>query len=179
MRALLEDARAQNLDFAVAVSNASSTPAFLRKLDFQLVRPLEAKLGVGASPPPERDVTPCFQRLWSSEALAWRVRTPGRRYGIRGDTLLASGAAPGVAAELVRLDASAEDLGPMPAPPRTPLRLWVGIDPRRDWSRSRYLDIPGRLRPSPLNLVYRPLGEQRAPLDPDRVRIDAIDFDAY
>lgn len=179
MLAMLEDARAQGVDFAVAVSNASSTPAFLRKLDFQLVRPLDAKLGVGASPAPGPGARADFQRDWSPEALAWRVRAPGRRYRMRGRTLLASGAAPGVAAELATLEIPPEELVQRSAQPPAPLRLWIGIDPRRSWRGSRYLDVPRRLRPSPLNMVYRPLGEHQRPLDPECVRIDAIDFDAY
>ncbi|HEX8525539.1 hypothetical protein, partial [Allosphingosinicella sp.] len=60
-----------------------------------------------------------------------------------------------------------------------PARLWLGFDPGVDWSRSAYLPIPSRLRPSPLNLVFKDLSGGSLFPDPDRIVFRGIDFDPY
>ena len=43
-------AREEEYEFVIGVANANSTPGFVRRLGFQLVRPLDAKMGLGQSP---------------------------------------------------------------------------------------------------------------------------------
>jgi hypothetical protein len=42
-----------------------------------------------------------------------------------------------------------------------------------------YASIPQRLRPSPLNLIYRSLSGRAPQLDPSNIRFTFLDFDAY
>jgi hypothetical protein len=60
-----------------------------------------------------------------------------------------------------------------------PFRLWIGVDPSRKWRRSLYFNLPVRFRPSPLNLLFYDLTDQKRVFDPARVRYDVFDFDAY
>jgi GNAT superfamily N-acetyltransferase len=93
----------------VGVANASSTPGFVRRLGFSLVRSLPAELilplpGVGGG---GRDaaVTPALlassmlselepllapprgglARIWTPESLSWRLAAPGRGYALHVD----------------------------------------------------------------------------------------------
>lgn len=166
------------------VANGNSTPGFIRKLDFQLVRPLEAMVGVGklgtrtaALPSPLG-----FERVWSAEALAWRCASPvnpvhSRKAGavwqfqahaLRGAPAyaeLAGGAGlPGVA----RQDEA-----------MAPVRLYLGLVPDQARAFSTYISIPKRLRPSPLNLIYRAFTPGARPLDPAAIQFTFLDFDAY
>lgn len=60
------------------------------------------------------------------------------------------------------------------------MSLFMGLDPRIGLDRRIFLPLPERLRPSPLNLIYRPLSA-RAPksLDAAQVAISFLDFDPY
>ncbi|MNR53788.1 hypothetical protein D3C85_1738600 [compost metagenome] len=61
----------------------------------------------------------------------------------------------------------------------SPLRLSIGRVPKA-WQRSAlYADIPQRLRPSPLNLIYRSLSGRVQAIDEDAVFLNFLDFDAY
>ena len=60
-----------------------------------------------------------------------------------------------------------------------PLKLWIGIDDSINWSRSMYFDIPRRLRPSPLNLIFKDLTGNNRELAAEKVKFQLIDFDVY
>jgi len=70
-----------------------------------------------------------------------------------------------------------EDLPPLRA--LNPFRLWIGADPTRDWSRTLHFDVPRRFWPSPLHLLIYDLTDRKRVWDPDRVRFEVFDFDAY
>ena len=82
-------AASQGYELVVGVANANSTPGFTRKLGFQLVSPLEARLGVGALPSQDPRFTSEFEVLWDRELLAWRLANPSRAYRLRprGDSV--------------------------------------------------------------------------------------------
>lgn len=175
---------ADGFDGVYGVANGNSTPGFIRKLSFQLVRPLEAMVGVGtlntraaALPEPLG-----FERVWSAEALAWRCASPvnpvrSRRAGavwqfqaraLRGVPAYAELALHAVLPGPVHHDAA-----------MAPLRLYLGLVPDQARSFSTYISIPKRLRPSPLNLIYRAFTPGARPLDPASIQFTFLDFDAY
>jgi hypothetical protein len=109
------EARLRAVELVVGVANASSTPGFLRRLEFSLVTPLPAS--VLLSTPGSREgiysgwadatafargglaggVEPLLApptvgeaRGWTSETLRWRLSRPGARYALhRNEQLLA------------------------------------------------------------------------------------------
>jgi len=177
-----EAGMAAGYDGVYGVANANSTPGFVRKLGFQLVRPLEARIGLGglrhAPKAPARELS--FERSWSGAALEWRCANPHnpvwRRTGDGRSQFYA-------AAFGQRLPAYAEldtDAAPQRyAPGLSPLRLFIGLAPDASSRYGNYLSIPMRLRPSPLNLIYRSFSERVARLDPARIQFTFLDFDAY
>lgn len=166
------------------VANANSTPGFVRKLGFQLVRPLEALVGVGGIGTAGRQaaLAPAFERVWSDAALEWRCASPSnpvlrRRKGTAWQFHApAFGSWIHAYAELALPAAVA--LGPTGAP-ATPLRLYLGLMPDAERSAGSYVAIPKRLRPSPLNLIYRSLSSPGLQLDGALIRFSFLDFDAY
>ena len=178
-------AASQGYELVVGVANANSTPGFTRKLGFQLVAPLEARLGVGALPAQDPRFTSEFEVLWDRELLGWRLANPSRAYRLRqGGESVRVEAPTGKAGIQAILGDFPRAFCPTtlertsPASPN-PVRLWLGIDPSRRFQRSLYRPIPQRLRPSPLNLIYRDLSGKRPALDVSRLRFRALDFDAY
>ena len=169
-------------DCVYGVANANSTPGFIRKLQFQLVAPLDACVGVG---PLGIDFTtqaaPQFRRAWSPEALAWRCASPVNpliaRAGRDRTTVLAPALFGGacMASAEIETSAPAGTTGGL----ASPLRLFIGRVPAA-WQRpALYADIPQRFRPSPLNLIYRSLSGRLQAIDEDAVFLNFLDFDAY
>lgn len=166
------------------VANANSTPGFVRKLGFQLVRPLEALVGFGRIGKGREMTasTPAFERLWNEAALEWRCASPTnpilrRRHGdIWQFHAPAFGSWVNAYAEL-RLPPNVE-LASTGAPV-SPMHLYLGLMPDAELRSRSYVDIPKRLRPSPLNLIYRPLSLSGVQLDAGRVSFSFLDFDAY
>lgn len=171
-------------DCVFGVANANSTPGFIRKLGFQLVQPLEAKFGIGSI---NVDVTKSmaqaeFRHVWSREAFEWRCRNPVNpiRYHIQDELtccyaevikgLMQVRAACAVSGELISERSSVR---------RTPFQLYLGLEPNGCAKFNMYRDIPTRLRPSPLNFIYRSLSGRVEKLERDYISFSFLDFDAY
>jgi hypothetical protein len=61
-----------------------------------------------------------------------------------------------------------------------PITLYIGLDPHIRWEKSAYRPVPKFLRPSPLNLIYKPLTEQvPKEMSSGSIKFNALDFDAY
>lgn len=171
--------------FVIGVANANSTPGFLKKLGFQDVGRLRA--GVLATLPRRFEAAAVqYQGAWRSELLRWRLANPDGRYvaarygallGVWARTHLpfvqCAAFLPGEAASL-HLGARVGRGAPLAA------TLFLGLEPRVPLGRRGFLGIPERLRPSPLNLIWRPLGDG-APKTLDRaaVALNFLDFDPY
>ncbi|RFP26193.1 GNAT family N-acetyltransferase [Duganella sp. BJB488] len=180
-----DSAREQGYDAVYGVANANSTPGFIRKLGFQLVRPLEARLGWGGvgTRPHGQGAPASFERQRSAAALAWRCANPDNpvRMRRRGALWQFDAAALSVArayGELALPAGAAPDANQV-AGGWAPARLFLGLVPDSERRFTGYPSIPQRLRPSPLNLIYRSLSGRVAQLDPSAIRFSFLDFDAY
>jgi hypothetical protein len=59
------------------------------------------------------------------------------------------------------------------------VKLFIGLLPEGACSYKFYIDIPEKLKPSPLNLIYKNLGSSVESLDPKSIMLGFHDFDAY
>lgn len=185
LAAMTYDAGAeQGFDAVYGVANANSTPGFIRKLGFQLVRPLEARVGLGGlgtrAAQGSAGRAPEFERLWSQDSLAWRCACPHNRVHARRNGGVWQFDAAALGAARVYGEVAVD----VPALPRqaggwAPLRLYLGLVPDHERHFGLYASIPHKLRPSPLNLIYRSLSGRAAQLDPANIRFTFLDFDAY
>ena len=177
-QATYEAGAAAGHGFVMGVANANSTPGFLRKLGFQLVAPLEAGLLLRR---PRRFETAGadFRIDWTPRRLAWRLANPASAYGVRDREGLAIVAAP-THLPLVRCVGFVSEGLAEPGGARGLASLFIGLEPRLDLGSLGFARLPRRLRPSPLNLIYRRLGAP-APetLDAARTAIGFLDFDPY
>lgn len=179
-----EAGTALGYDAAYGVANANSTPGFVRKLGFQLVRPLEAMVGIGKlglrRPAPAPALA--FERVWSEEALAWRCASPINPVIARRNGDVWQFHAPALGPMLpayAELQLPAYPGLAASAAPATPLRLYLGLVPDHARGFMTYASIPQRLRPSPLNLIYRSFSHRIEALDPALISFSFLDFDAY
>jgi GNAT superfamily N-acetyltransferase len=179
-----EAGAAQGYDGVYGVANANSTPGFVRKLGFQLVRPLEARVGLGALRHRPRAPSShlSFERSWSPAALRWRCANPHNPVFMRnsGGKLRFHAAAAGhKLPAYAELETAGAALPAQEGPMLSPLRLFIGLAPDASSSYWNYASIPMRLRPSPLNLIYRSFAPRVTALDPARIAFSFLDFDAY
>jgi len=167
--------------FVVGIANAQSTLLFERLLKFQLVGPLEARIGTGPVRRRASGALPCFRRLWDEEVLKWRLSRPENPYRLarrgRKGTVYAPTGIGGIYAEMGEFDGERIPALVQALRSFNPLKLWIGLDPER--SAPGYIPVPRRLKPSPLNMIFKDLSGAGRSLDIRRVRFDAIDFDAY
>lgn len=127
-------------------------------------------------------------RAWTPQTLAWRLRAPQARYVVHtAPGLVAVSTAEkrhGIsAAVLLALfsdhDLAAGETGAVVTAAcrahRAPVALHAGLNRR---AALRGLPLPERLRPSPLNLIFRWLDETQLTA-PQFDRFEFLDFDAY
>ncbi|MDO9482795.1 MAG: GNAT family N-acetyltransferase [Hydrogenophaga sp.] len=178
---------AQGYDCVYGIANANSTPGFIRKLKFQLVGPLQAKVGFGPLSIDFAKLTALqFVRCWSPQALTWRCASPINPLIIRSGrdhtTFLAPALLGGTCMATAEIGDTVTTAGtPMhrTAGLASPLRLFIGRVPASAQRLALYVDIPQRLRPSPLNLIYRSFSGRVETIDLDAVFLHFLDFDAY
>lgn len=178
-----ERATAEGFRAVYGVANANSTPGFVRKLGFTLVRPLEARLGVGPLFQGDLAATAAgldFRRERSPAALAWRQANPRAAVSARvagADTAFYARTRWPLVTACALLPSCPAVAGNGPAP--TPFRVFVGTVPAGLRLRSGWWPIPAFLKPSPLNLIYRDLRRPGFAPAPERVLISFLDFDAF
>jgi hypothetical protein len=178
IEALLARAAEEGAAFAVAVLNANSFPGFVRRAGFTALGPLSVRVGVGEPPPRDASARIAFETVRDAAWLAWRLAPPGSPYRARAAEVWRPAAAFGIPVLLGTTPEGAARALPRFAP-RTPLRAFVGLDPARRFGGRAYVDVPLRFRPSPLELVFRPLAPGLAPPARASVRFEALDFDAW
>lgn len=205
---VMTDAAAQGVSGVIGVANANSTPGFLRKLQFQHLGALPVHVGAtlpagaGAAVASVVDGDAAIERIagfnrlaprglrqdWTPATLAWRLHRPGARYIALADSEcglvaalthqrgLAFTAVLGTFASqptggLMRLIALAGD------------RLGARLHVYAGWNRLTRVtgaSLPDALKPSPLNLIWRSLGDAGAGPDIGNLqRFEFLDFDAY
>ena len=178
--------REQGFEFVVGVANANSTPGFIGKLGFHLVKPLDVRIGFGLP----RRVSETkgslqFNRIWTQESIEWRLSNPSNKYRVEnlsdGQTCVyAKTGRAGICAVLFDSCVSGLNIVNQKSFLNwNPIKLWLGLDPLISWDRSFYYNIPESLRPSPLNLIFKDLTGQGICLDPDKTRLTGLDFDVY
>lgn len=168
-----------------AVANAASTPIFVKAVGFQLVSQLTAAIGLTRLQPSwEKALAPNrFRRRWTAAGATWRAANPANPTALL----------PGDAGTMTFTARTPYPLisayGLMPVEPplpaavgrRTPgLNLFLGLLPRGSCRYTTYVNIPERLKPSPLNFIYLPL-DSAAParLHRDEIILGVHDFDPY
>lgn len=179
-----ETAATQGYAAIHGVANANSTPGFIRKLGFQLVQPLEARIGVGPLRIDRKILAERtqFQRAWKVDHLQWRCANPVnaiRARTRRGISQFFASAKGNLLPAYAQLEDTALAEGAAPQRSASPLRLFLGLYPEGGCDYRRYVEIPRKLRPSPLNFIFLPLQAHVPPLKAGAACFSFLDFDAY
>ena len=171
----------QGYDFVIGVANQNSVHGFIKKLGFQLVGQLHALLGIGSLPYSDDLSKFFYSRYWTEEALSWRLSNPNNKYGLSvGHNIVISSATayPAISTTLGVFKGSNYSASPQKKA-FSLLNLWIGANKDITSQTNLYFNIPNRLRPAPLYLIFKSLNNNINPLNFDDVFFQALDFDAY
>lgn len=171
-------------EFVIGVANANSTPGFLKHLGFTLVAPLDVKFGMGT---PDVSFNKDFEyaRHWEKDLLAWRLNNPKLQYVVKLKkdhfTVLAPTGKFGIHAVLgtFPLDMLPENIQLKSNTGLNPINIWMGMAEQLTWKKKLYFPFPDKLKPSPLNLIFRDLTNKGRMLHSNRIKFLSLDFDAY
>ncbi|TAL97276.1 MAG: GNAT family N-acetyltransferase [Paraburkholderia sp.] len=172
-------------DLVYGIANANSTPGFVRKLGFQLVCPLDARISIGK--PLTIDWSrvariASFRRIWDAPQFKWRCSNPTNRvFASESNGVLSAFARTNRRGIIVYGETSAVpglDLSAQRTAPPLP-RIFLGLIPESTAQRGISAEIPRAFRPSPLNFIHRPLNASVDDLSPGKISLSFLDFDAY
>lgn len=170
--------------FVIGVANRVATLGWIRQMGFQLVQPLEARIGMGSLKVNfSIEMDEQFRRIWSDESFKWRAANPNNPifkryyYGRWECYAAAKGIYLPVYTELAKeIFSYAETKKRF----LSPIRLFLGLLPfERKASLKNYYSIPNRYKPSPLNLIYKSLDQKVEKLEKEHITFSFLDFDAY
>lgn len=182
---MCEYAAEEKYEFVIGVANKAATPGWVRQMGFQLVQPLEARIGLGNFKMDcPLEVEGPFRRVWSDESFKWRAANPNnpvfKRYnhGRWQCYAAAKGALLPIYAEFSQETFSCNRETEKHF--LSPLRLFLGLLPRESKaSLKNYYSIPDRYKPSPLNLIYKSLSQKAEMPERGNINFSFLDFDAY
>lgn len=169
-----ELAKSKGYEIVLGVANINSTYGFVNKLGFELVEQLEARIGrLKYTMPRENEFSFSVNR--TNEFLDWRFKRPMATYFKSDDTLYTK-ANQYVSAYLWKDE---NNLISNPKGKKSSIVLWIGSKKSAQGLEGVNVNIPKAFRPSPLNLIFKPLTNRVKTLKTENVNFQLIDFDAY
>lgn len=168
-------AKQDGLDFIIAVSNANSTPGFIKHLGFQLICPLEVKWGWGKIICDKSSKS--MYKIYSSEVLGWRLKHS--KYTCLHNNLYGKyGLNFGIKTFMGCLDLDQYNNLNVTKSHNcfSPLNLYIGLG--ADLSKGYYFNFPKFIKHSPFNLIFKPLRDSiNTHIMKEDVFFQLIDFD--
>jgi GNAT superfamily N-acetyltransferase len=160
--------------FVIGVANQNSTHGFITKLGFKLVSPLEVVMYLGKIGTVE-PASNFFQSHWTKELAEWRLKNPFTSYyrngkGIICDThitMIKAVMSQKKAFEVNRLDDHSGFI-----------KMTIGLN-LESKKKLLKINLPDKFKPSPLNLIFKPLGSFNAEMNSSSIYFELMDFDAY
>ena len=180
-----DSAKENGFSSVYGVANENSTHGFITKLGFQLVSPLHSWVGVGGSIPKSTDSkVASFQRIWTPESLEWRLSWNFKKYWnvlSSNEKIYAKTEYPLFKAAIFQHDQPtlSEKVSSKLNRRWAPLTVWLGMLPKRQTPPFPFFELPKKLRPSPLNLIFKDLTSAGRTLNKDEIFFQPIDFDAF
>lgn len=161
--------------FVIGVANQNSTHGFVTKLGFDLVSPLNAYLGIGSIQYNQKSEF-YMSSIWEPNSLKWRLSNPINKYyhfknGYYSNTHISL-----VKCKITSYNSEVNN--DYKLTDTIPFELNIGLNIRKT-PIGLNLKLPDYLKPSPLNLIFKNLSEQKIDINKSNIYFECIDFDAY
>jgi GNAT superfamily N-acetyltransferase len=171
-----ELAKTLGYKFVIGVANQNSTHGFLKKLGFYLISPLDVKLGMGnikANNTADYIIKP----LWDAKSIEWRIQCPGTTYFYNNTTIYSETDKPFIFSKIMEASKTIS-INQLKKKTWIPFKLWIGIT-KEIKQKGFFFYLPDKLKPSPLNLIFRDLSGTLPVFKKEDICFELIDFDAY
>lgn len=164
-------------EFVIGVANQNSTHGFLKKLGFYLISPLDVKIGMGKINLQNDIDRYNWKASWNSESIDWRLANPSINYYKQKDLLLADTGKMSIHAVMSQSSLITENNKPIKKS-FVPFKTWIGIADQKKLGLLLFT-LPDKLKPSPLNLIFKDLTGKLPIFKKGDVFFELVDFDAY
>ena len=173
--ATFEEAKSLKYDFVITVTNSNSTYGYLNKFGFRQIAPLEVKIGCGKIIPSNKDSL--VYSNWDNESLNWRLRNPSATYFRDNLTIMSKTDVYGIYAQIKNCDdAFFQEYDLIKY--KTIFNTWIGLSKDKKVNGC-FINMPDKLKPSPLNLLFKDLQGHIPLFDKDKICFELVDFDAF
>lgn len=170
-----ENGKKKGYEFVIGVANKNSTPGLVKKLGFQLVSPLDVKIGIG-SMEVDSSVDYLIRSVWTPELAQWRLSNPAQQYFLNGDYITVPTNVFGITAQLCKRHDFFNTA--VLSNKKSVIKLWIGMA-RKKTQRGVFVNLPTQLKASPLNLIFKSLTNAIPAIKREDIFFELIDFDAY
>lgn len=161
--------------FVIGVANANSTHGFLKYLKFDLIAPLEFKVGIGDIF--KDDISESMNRVfYDKETLLWRLKCPEFQYSAKGNTIYSKRPEPlfHTCAAKIPEGMNRESLGVKKA--FDVFNIYIGLG--ANIKNGLYFSLPSFIKHSPFNLIFRDLTNGELPkITKDNIFFQLLDYD--
>lgn len=167
-----ELAKNKGYQFVIGVANQNSTHGFIKKLGFQLIAPLDAYIYVGDN---KKAIVSdaLFQSYMSEVVMNWRINNPSNPYLFSNGFIYSETDKKPIKACLSKAKITQQKNNTSFL-----LKMAIGINNKPNTFCK--IKIPDRLKPSPLNLIFKKLNpEFDLQINAQNTFFELIDFDAY
>lgn len=169
--------------FVIGVANENSIKGFTKYLGFNLIKPLDVKIGVGLHKG-QQNHDYSYKRLWDKESIKWRLSNPIINYKIKEKNgqiyILAPSKKFGIHTTIGVFDNSiCDEISIKNKAIFNKVKVWIGVDNKINWKKLAYINFPDKIKPSPLYLIFKDLTNNNVSLDSETMKFQCIDFDAY
>jgi hypothetical protein len=161
----------KNYQFVIGVANQNSTPGFIKKLGFTLIAPLDAYIYLFSKDIPN-NVSAFFKSRLPEDSILWRTNNPSNEYLFANNKIYSK-----TDNKLIRAILSKEKL--FTSAHSLPICFKLSIGLNNAPNTNMKFKIPDKLKPSPLNLIFKPLKSLNFNLDSRNIYFELLDFDAY
>jgi GNAT superfamily N-acetyltransferase len=169
-----DSAKELGFAFVIGVANQNSTHGFVKKFGFQFIKQLDVKIGFGNV----SDIKTANHFKLSSTIdetfVKWRLANPSNTYSKANASILAKTEKPFLKAQIFS-------------------KLPFNISIKSNWFHFTifigllnnkkingvFVNLPNKLRRSPLNLIFKPLQDTGLLLKEGEILFDLKDFDSY
>jgi GNAT acetyltransferase-like protein len=173
-----EDAYNMGYKFVIGVANQNSSHGLINRLGFNLIAPLDVKIGVGGIIVGKTDDCQ-LQSIWDADTLKWRLSNPSAQYYINNSNFIVTSTGKPLIYSQLHYQESSYNTSSLNIDNRNSLfKLWIGISQNKT-KKGFFLNLPKKLKPVPLNLIIKDLTSNNLKFKKEDVFFELIDFDAY
>jgi hypothetical protein len=115
-----------------------------------------------------------FRAVWDESSLNWRLKCPSSAYFIKGNSIYSNTHIPLIKSlMLTKTDAIITGLSKIKF---IPFKMAIGFNLGNP---SFSINLPEKLKPSPLNLIFKDISGAGLNISKENCYFELIDFDAY